>query len=71
MAREYRIENAAGNLVRKADVAGLRNGVPVEFHQVGLMNRGGSAVSRERDALLDIYDLTGIWPEFHPYGIRR
>lgn len=66
---DYPVRNPAGDIVRRVDIAGLRNGVPVEFHQVGLVTRGGIPIGREWDALVDVYDLTGTWPEFHPYGI--
>ncbi len=69
-AREYPITNFEGDIVRRVDMAGLRNGVPEEFHQVGLVTQSGFPIAREWDALVDIYGLTGIWPEFHPYGIR-
>jgi len=67
--RESPIRNSAGDIVQRVDVVGLRSAVPVEFHQVGLVTRAGHPVAREWEAFLDIYDLTGIWPEFHPYGI--
>jgi hypothetical protein len=38
--------------------------------QVGVANKGGGAVSRERQALVDIFEYGGIMAEFQAYKTR-
>ena len=68
--KEYQVKDPQGNIIRRVDVAAMRSGVPEEFYQVGLITQSGFPIAREWYALMDIYDLTGIWPEFYPYGIQ-
>jgi len=67
---EYKVTTPDGvKPTRFADVAGLdAQGNPVEFHQVGRQTKKGFPVSRERQAIRDIRNATGINPNFHPYN---
>jgi hypothetical protein len=67
---EYHIKTPLGKKSKRfADVAGLDDaGNSVEFHQVGRQTKGRRPVSRERQAIDDIRNATGIDPQFHPYN---
>jgi len=64
---EKRIILANGDS-RYVDVAGLSGLVVVELHQVGVQTQAGIPVKRERDAIKDIEEATGITVEFHAYN---
>lgn len=66
---EYQIYTPNGAKSKRfADVVGLDgNDIPVEIHQVGRQTKGGLPVSRERQAINDIRNATGINPGFHPF----
>jgi hypothetical protein len=55
---------------RFVDVTGIdpETGEPVEFHQIGEQTKKNQPVARERHALDDIEQATGIRPKFHPYN---
>lgn len=55
---------------RYMDVAGLNENDEVEeFHQVGLQNKNGEPVARERKVMDEVEKATGKRPIFHPYNI--
>ena len=54
---------------RYTDATGTdENGNVVERHQVGKQNKNGTPIKRERDAIKDIQDATGLPVNFHPYN---
>ncbi len=53
---------------RYADIVAFNDdGSIAEIHQIGVNNKGGDPVKRERDAIDDIEGATGIKVEFHAY----
>jgi len=55
---------------RDVDVAGLDEELdPQEFHQIGKQNKDGRPVKREREAIADIEEATGITVQFHAYNV--
>jgi hypothetical protein len=55
---------------RYVDVVGVdpKSGAVVEMHQVGKQTMQGAPISRERRAMDDIQNATGMTPHFHPYN---
>jgi len=52
------------------DVAVLdQYGNPIEYHQIGKQNKGGSPVARERRAIDEIEKATGKKVWFHAYNV--
>jgi hypothetical protein len=57
---------------RSVDVVGEdANGNVVEMHQVGKQTKKGEPVSREKQAMDDIEDATGMRPKFDPYNKKE
>lgn len=69
--REIRVNTPNGERgTRYIDIAGRdpRTGDLVETHQIGRANRDGSPVARERRAMNDIEEATGVRPSFRQYN---
>jgi RHS repeat-associated protein len=71
--QEYHVPTPNGRKTRRfVDVAGIdpETGQPVEFHQVGkqTIRSPQRPIARERYAIDDIEEATGIRSDFHPYN---
>ncbi len=67
---EYRVVTPAGaKRYRFLDVVALdiQTRDPIEFYQVGRQTKRGLPVSRERQAIADIEEATGIKVQFRVY----
>ena len=70
-ATEYKFDTYGGyKNSRYADAVGIKDGKIVEIHQVGVSTKRGLPVSRERKAISDIENSTGINVTFHSYKRR-
>jgi hypothetical protein len=67
--KEYFIRLVNGDK-RFADLAVFDEGKLIELHQVGVQNKNGEAVSREKRVMLELFHSTGITPFFHAYKTR-
>ncbi len=69
--KEFQVKLSDGKS-RYADVAVVdENENALELHQVGVQNKNGTPVKRERDAIEDIEKATPIKVEFHPYNTEE
>jgi len=55
-------------LPRREFVGALGTLFGKELHQIRLQTQNGAPVARERDAIKDIEEASGINPEFHAYN---
>jgi predicted nucleic acid-binding Zn ribbon protein len=55
---------------RYVDLAVFKNGVLEQLHQVGVANKNGTPVSRERRVIKELEKETGIKVIFHAYKYR-
>jgi hypothetical protein len=70
--REWAITDPlTGEVLRRADVAVLRGKQIIELHQVGLIGKRGNWVMRELRNAGHMYDITGVFPDVHPYGVLK
>ena len=66
---EHFFKNTKGKS-RFADIVGVdEDGKLAEIHQAGKQNKNGTPVKRERDAMKDIEQISGIKVIFHPYNL--
>jgi len=70
--KEFNVPTPNGKKNRRfVDIASIEkfSGDPVDFYQVGKINKSGNPPTRETEAMKDIEKETGIKPIFKPYNL--